>query len=170
MMLPKTFYLKRRAISLMEMLVVLGIIAIVSAISIPLISSYSPSLKLSSSARDVSGKLRQAQEEAVTTQIKHGMKFHPDLTPPTMDVIKREIDPITHITTDTILETVTLPKGIGMSVSIMIPDQEIFFSPDGGPSPNGNISVCITSTPPICQLNDPSKTINISPAGMIKLQ
>lgn len=144
----------KKSFSLYEFIIVFGIIAIVTAITIPLISSYSPSLKLSSSAKAVNSKLRQAQEEAVTTQIQHLVRFAPAASPPTLQFIKKE-------SSETVLETVALSQGVTLTIDSSITDNQIIFSADGGPSASGNI---------IINLSGATKTINISPAGVIKLQ
>lgn len=148
----------RKAISLYELIIVMSIIAIVVGITIPTIRSYLPSLKLSSSAKSVSTKLRQAQEEAVTTQNSHGIKFNLTTppTPPTIELIDNS---------GATLETVTLSNGITMSLTD-ITDNKVMFSPDGGlsiGSAPGTITVALL---------DPaaSKTITVTAAGVIKLQ
>lgn len=146
----------KKAISLYEFLIVFGIIAMMAAISVPMIKNYTPSLKLSSSARATLSQLRQAQEEAITTQKQHLVSFFPAPTNPAMlQLIKKEG------TDEIILETVTLDKDIMLSLDASINNNKIIFSPDGGPSASGNITL---------NLNGATKIINVSPAGVMKLQ
>lgn len=152
----KFVFHKQLAISLYEFLIVFGIIAIVSVISIPLIKNYTPSLKLSSSGRAVSANLRQAQEEAITTQKQHLVRFFPaPANPAYLQLIKKED------TEETILKTVTLDRDIILTLAPLISGSQIIFSPDGGPSASGDITLT---------LGDASKTVNVSPAGVIKFQ
>jgi len=147
---------KRLAVSLYEFLIVFGIIAIITAISIPMIKNYTPSLKLSSSARATLAQLRQAQEEAITTQKQHLVRFFPAPTNPAiLQLIKKED------ANETILETVTLDKDIMLVLDSSINNNQIIFSPDGGPSASGNITLNLESA---------FKIVNVSPAGVIKLQ
>ena len=144
----------------------MGIIAIVTAITIPTINSYLPYWKLNTSTRMVVQKLRQAQEEAVTTQIRHGVKFDTGATPPTLAFVKDG-----GANPDETLETVTLSKGITLALASAIinntPADEqnsIFFSPDGGPDVGGpDVNITVT-------LDGSTKTVNVSPAGVIKVQ
>jgi len=146
----------RKAISLYEFLIVFGIIAIIAAISIPTIKSFAPSLKLSSSSRSTLSALRQAQEEAVTTQKQHLIRFFgAPMNPAMLQLIKKED------TNETILKTVTLDKDIMLVLDSSINNNQIIFSPDGGPSASGNITL---------SLENAAKIVNVSPAGVIKLQ
>ena len=148
---------KQRGLSLYELLMVMAVIAIVAAIAIPAVSLL-PYWKLSSSTKAVLGKLRQAQEETVTTQLKHGVEFNPSVNPPTIKFIKNGSPDIT-------LETVTLGSGINLAIDSAIANNPnganiIFFSSDGGPDVNGNINLSLDTS---------SKTVNVSPAGVIKI-
>ena len=140
----------------MEMLIVMAIIGILAAVTVMGARSYLPSWQLSGSARVVISKLRQAQEEAVTTQIQHGVRFNAT-TPVTIDFFKK-VD-----ATETTLETVTLANGITLTLN-SITNNSIIFSADGGLS-IGSSPGTITVT-----LDTSSKTISVSAAGVIKLQ
>lgn len=152
----------KKGLSLLEMLLVLSIIGIMAAVTVPMVNNFLPSMKLSSSAKAVSSKLRQAQEEAVTTQIRHGIKFNTGVNPPTIDFIKFGVsDP---------LETVTLGNGTTLAVSSAIANNtngqnSVFFSSDGGPDVGHDVNGDITVT-----LDTAIKTINISTSGVIKIQ
>lgn len=159
---------RKKAVSLYELLIVMSIIIIVAAIVIPRLQDYVPSLKLSSSAQEVSTKLREAQEEAVTTQIKHGIQFNVNTAtdPASIDFFKFVEAPPPIPPTVTVLENIQLPKDITLTLDSAISGNSrransIIFSADGGPDVNGNIIVGLT--------DDGSKTINVSPAGVIKL-
>lgn len=150
----------KKAVSFIELVVVLAIIGILAAVTLPTIRNYLPGWQLSGSAKLLVNKLRQAQEEAVTTQNQYLIRFHPstDLAanPATYELIKRG---------GPTLETVTLPKNIALSPDASFFDQEtevyqVFFSADGGPSSSGNITLTYGSA---------SRIINISTAGVIKL-
>lgn len=151
-----------KGISLYELLIVMGIIVMVTAIAIPSINHYLPSLRFSSSAKVIVSKLRQAQEEAVTTQIRHGIKFN-TTSPVSIDFIKYvEGTP----PTITVIENVQLPTNITLTLDAAISNNidnanSIIFSANGAPDVNGNVAVGSSGYT--------SKIINISPAGVIKL-
>lgn len=147
--------IKRKAISLMELLIVMGIISIIAAISIPAMQSYLPSLNLSSSAKAINTRLRQAQEEAVTTQKRHSLRFNTAVQPTEMSLIRINSD-----SSETTLDTVKLAKDVTLTIDPTITSNQVIFSADGGPNGSGNITVT---------LGEASKIINISPAGVIKL-
>jgi len=144
----------KKAFSLTELIITLAVIGILTAILVPAISSYLPFWRLNGSARLIVNKLRQAQEEAVTTQSQHLIRFNPTASPCTYELIKIDSG-------ETVLETITMPTNVTLSLDPTIADNQIIFSADGGPSANGNLTVT---------LGDASKTINVSPAGVIKLQ
>lgn len=153
----------KKGISLMELLIVMGIMAIIAAISIPMMRNYLPSWQLSNSSKAVSSRLRQAQEEAVTTQIKHGVQFNTAADPKSIDFFKF-VDGTPP--TITVIENVQMAKDITLAVDATISNNpknanSIIFSADGGPDVNGNIVVTFGG--------GSSKTINVSPAGVIKL-
>ncbi|MFA6493092.1 MAG: GspH/FimT family pseudopilin [Patescibacteria group bacterium] len=145
---------KRKGISLYELLIVMSIITLVAAISIPTIRNYLPSLQLSSTVREVISKLREAQEEAVTTQVQHATRFNPASNPVTIQVVKIG-------TPETVLQTITLPKNISITLDASFTSNQVIFSADGGPNTSGNITITQDTS---------SKIINLSPAGMIKMQ
>jgi prepilin-type N-terminal cleavage/methylation domain-containing protein len=141
----------KKAFSLMEMLIVMAIIGILAATIVMGINSFLPHWQLSGSARLLTSKLRQAQEEAVTTQKQHRIYFNSTVPPVSFQLVKVDSG-------DQVLETIALPKNISLQLNIANP---ITFSADGGPDTNGSL---------ILNLGGTGKTIEISPAGIIKLQ
>lgn len=163
------FFKPRRGISLYELIIVMAIIGILAAVTIPLMKDYLPSWQLSGSARVVLSKLRQAQEEAVATQKQHALRFSPTANPVTYQLIKIETTETVPVTeaTETVLETITMPNNItvtgtgGTPLNATFSNNQVIFSADGGPNKNGDI---------VITLGEASKTINISPAGVMKIQ
>lgn len=130
-----------------------------AAITIPMMKNYLPSWQLSGSSRTLVNNLRQAQEEAVTTQEQHRVKFFNPTDPPvTYELFQiGATEPLEVITMSNNV-TVTGPDGAPLDQTFS--ENQVIFSADGGPSANGDI---------VINLGDVSKTINISPAGVIKL-
>lgn len=146
----------KKGVTFIELVVVLAIIGILAAVTVPTMKNYLSSWQLSGSARLLVNKLRQAQEEVVTTQVQHGVRFN-TTTPVTIDFFKK-VD-----TTKTTLETVTLSNGITIALNSLT-DNEVIFSADGGLSTNSSPGTIIVT------LGTSSKTISVSAAGVIKLQ
>ena len=70
-------YLKKnKGFTLMELIVVCGIIALMSAISIPYLRKYQPSLKLSAESKELAGNLRLAQQLTITEQVPYQILFN----------------------------------------------------------------------------------------------
>ena len=149
----------KKGISFYELIIVLAIIGMIAAITIPTMKNYLPSWQLSGSSRVLVNKLRQAQEEAVTTQAQHRIKFFNPTAPPVTYELSK-------IGATEPLEVITMPSNItvtgtgGAPLDQTFSDNQVIFSSDGGPNANGDI---------VINRGEVSKTINISPAGVIKL-
>ncbi len=137
----------------MELLITMAIIGILSATTVFGVNSFLPHWQLTGSARLLTTKLRQAQEEAVSTQKIHRIRFTSTTPPVSYELVKVDGDP----PTDQAIETVTLPGNISLTLNISNP---ISFSRDGAPDSNGTIVLTSGN----------SKTIHIFPAGIIKLE
>ena len=61
---------------LIDLLVALGIVALLSTITIPYIRKYQPNLKLHATARDLTTDIRYAQQLTVTEQKVHLVDFN----------------------------------------------------------------------------------------------
>ena len=138
----------------MELLIVMSIIGIMSAVIVIGSNAFIPSWRLYSSAKAVLIKIRQAQEEAVTTQKQTIIRFNPAAAPITYQLIKNDGG-------ETILDEGTLAPNITLAMDPVFVSNQVYFSADGGPSVSGNI---------VISYNTNSKTVSISPAGVIKLQ
>ncbi|MBM2820731.1 MAG: ral secretion pathway protein type fimbrial biosis protein FimT, partial [Candidatus Berkelbacteria bacterium] len=132
MELRSLFQYKLRSFSFIELIVVMAVISIIMAALIPTIKNFLPSWQLSGSARLIINKLRQAQEEAVTSQHQYIIRFNPTANPPTFQLIKNDGG-------ETIMENFSLPYNSVLTLDSSITDNEVRFSSDGGPSSSGNI-------------------------------
>lgn len=141
----------KKAFSLVELLTTMSIIGILAAVTVIGIRSYLPTWRLSGSARLLTTKIRQAQEDAIATQKQSRILFTSTSTPVTYKLI--EVDNGDHD-----LETFTMPSGISAQLNIANP---ITFGRDGAPDTNGSIVLTAGTN---------SKTITILPAGVIKLE
>ena len=140
----------------MEMLIVIAIIGILAAVMAPSLSDYMPGVQLNGSARVLSGNLRETQEKAVTEQQKYLIRFFPNESPAyyqTITIVGNE--------PEVVIKKVNLPTSVAITIGTGIIDNQISFSPDGGPSSSGDITLSI---------NGSQKVINVSPAGFIKIK
>lgn len=143
-------------VTLLELLIVIAIMGIMAAVLAPTLSNYVPGIQLNGSARVLSGNLRQAQEKAITEQKQYMIRFHPTNVPPSYEMIRinNGVEELQSSVTLASSETLSLATAIAST------SNQIVFSPDGGPSASGDITLSINSV---------SKIINVSPAGFIKI-
>lgn len=145
----------KKAFTLVEMLVVIGIIGILTGIAVPTLSRYLPGIQLNGSARTLSSNLRDAQQNAVTEQKQYIIRFNTTAVPPSYQMIKIDNS------VETVIREVKLANLETMTLQNTITNNQIIFSSDGGPSSSGNITLTINSV---------NKVVNVSPAGFINIQ
>lgn len=137
-----------------EMIIVLGIVGILTAASIPTLSRYLPGIQLNGSTRTLSSNLREAQEKAITEQNQYLIRFFPANSLAKYQLIKIKNS------VESLVKEVTLPTDESISLEQTIVNNQVVFSPDGGPSSSGNITL---------SLKGQTKIINVTPAGFIKI-
>lgn len=143
-----------KGFTFIELVVVLGIVGILSAVIVPSLSQFLPGVQLNGSVRTLSGDLRVAQEKTITEQKQYLIRFFPNSSPPyyqTIQIIDGS-EKLIHQTQLNVQET--------LQVSTTISNNQIIFSPDGGPSSSGDITLSV---------NGVSKAVNVSPAGFIAI-
>ncbi|MFA5359407.1 MAG: hypothetical protein WC349_00395 [Patescibacteria group bacterium] len=138
---------------LADLLVVMGIIALLSTISIPYLRKYQPNLKLNATARNLTTDLRYAQQLTITEQNIYQVVF--DLIDNTYEIQKVD-------TATTSIKLVNLDSEISIKQITDLTDNKVVFNYYGGVSQSGQI--ILTNT------NDVEATINIKPSGYIQLQ
>ncbi len=138
---------------LIDLLVVLGIIALLSTIAIPYLKKYQSNLKLNATARNLTTDLRYAQQLTITEQKVHIVSL--DLTHAKYDILK--ID-----TATTTVKTVTLDSETSFKQITDLTNNQVVFNYYGGVSQSGQI--VLTNT------NNVNATINIKPSGYIQLE
>lgn len=138
----------------MELIIVIAIMAILLSITVPSISQFLPGVRLNGTTRSLTANLREAQEKAITSQNQYLLRFFPDSLPPAYQLIQIASS------VETIIREESLPSGEALALDSSITNNQIVFSPDGGPSSSGNITL---------SLSGKSKIINVSPAGFIKI-
>ncbi len=75
MMNPKRWIGDQRGVNLIELMAVVAVAAIVTAIAVPTYVSYLPFLKIRSAARDLMSDLRYTRQQAVSENTKYRLIF-----------------------------------------------------------------------------------------------
>ena len=138
---------------LIDLVVAIGIIALLSTLAIPYLRKYQPNLKLNAAARALTTDLRYAQQLTVTEQKIHLVDF--DLDQNKYDILKIG-------TATTTIKSVNLDPEISFKEITGLTDNQAVFNYYGGVSQAG--TVILTNT------NNVDATVNIKPSGYIQLQ
>lgn len=138
---------------LIDLLVTLGIIALLSTLTIPYLKKYQPNLKLNAAARDLTTDLRYAQQLTITEQKIHQVIF---------DLVnnKYQIQKIDAATTT--IKTVSFESEVSLKQIVDLTDNKVVFNYYGGVSQSGEII--------LTNANNASSTIYIKPSGYIQLK
>ena len=142
----------KNCFTLVEILVVLGIIGILSLIGIPAFKVFQPSLQLSGVMRDLATDLRYAEQLAITEQVEHGIIF---LTGTGQYQIVRYGNP------DEILEGKTLPQEVSFLSIAGLTGDKVVFNPYGAAKESGVITLVNTK--------NSTSGIDVRPSGFIKI-
>lgn len=137
---------------MIDLLVAMGIIALLSTIAIPYIRKYQPNLKLSATARDLTADLRYAQQLTVTEQKVYLVNF--DAADDQYQILKIDIATST-------IKSVSLDADVSFKEITGLADNKVVFNFYGGVSLPGQIV--------LANINDKTSTINIKPSGYVEL-
>lgn len=138
---------------LMDLLVAIGIIALLATIAIPYLKKYQPNLKLNAAARDLTTDLRYAQQLTITEQKVHQVVF---------DLVNNKYNILKIDTATTTVKTVIFDSELSFKQITDLTDNQVIFNYYGGVSQAGKI--ILTNT------NNVTATINIKPSGYIQLE
>ncbi|MDO8524832.1 MAG: prepilin-type N-terminal cleavage/methylation domain-containing protein [bacterium] len=143
----------KNGFTLIEIMVVIGIIVIMSSVSWVGFKNYQPSMALSVASRDLTTDLRLAQQLSITEQINHGIFFNTSTN---------EYQLKKFSTTTAILLTKKLPTDIIFCAITGLSGAQAVFNPYGSVAYSG--SVCLVNN------KGQTKTIDIKPSGFVKIQ
>ena len=152
--LPNTtfkFFKSGAGFTLIEILIVIAVIGIISAISMSVYVNMRPNLNLSSEIRDTVTDLRYAQQLAVTEQVIYAVNFNIVLNQYT----------ITNTNSGQIIKTKNINSPISIQSVNDLTDNTVNFNVAGAAIETGTI---------VLTNNELTSTIEIKPSGYVKIQ
>lgn len=144
---------KNKAITLIELLVSIGVVMTTIGMAATFIKYQKPNIELAGSASSLKNSLNEARQLALTTQIKHGVKFN--LAEGNYQILRLAGD----ITT---LATSTLSLNVEYQSIGMFPANTVSFNSAGGASSAGAIVLQNSF--------NATKQIIISPSGYVHIE
>lgn len=141
----------QKGMTLMEVLVAIGIIGILSFITIPAFRSYGPKLELSGSAQELVSDLHYIQQLSVTEQKEYSIKFFPG--DKKYQVLKYG--------TATILKEKILPPEIQSLTVAGFTGDEVVYNSYGAVKEEGNIE--------LKNVGNETKTVLVKPSGFVEV-
>ncbi len=142
----------KNSFTLVEILVVLGIIGVLALIGVPAFRVYQPSLQLSGAVRELATDLRYAEQLAITEQVEHGIIFFPGAG---------QYQIIRHNNPNEVLKSKTLPREVSFQEIVGFTDSEAIFNPYGAAKESGIITLINTK--------NSTSGIDVRPSGFIKI-
>jgi Tfp pilus assembly protein FimT len=143
----------KKAFTLVEILVSIGIIFLTVGMSATFIKNYAPNIKINSASRDLKNNIQRARSLSVSLQQEHGILFREANN--SYDLIKLTQNP------PIIIESFALPDEITFDSVGNFLDDTVSFNFDGSASQSGIIS--------IKNSNNKIKNININPSGYVSI-
>ena len=143
----------KRGFTLIEILIIIGIIAVLVGIGIPVFRSFQPVLQLNGAVRDLVTDLRYAQQLAVTEQLEHCVRFFPEDK-------EYKIIQCQNPGAEEILKTISFQEINSITVADFS-DNEARYNPYGSVKKDGAVTL---------EVNGKTKTIEVRPSGFVKIK
>jgi prepilin-type N-terminal cleavage/methylation domain-containing protein len=141
----------KKGVTLIELLVVIGILGILTLMSVPVFRAYGPKLGLSGSTQELVSDLRYAQQMSVTEQKEYSIKFFP--ADKKYQILKYG--------TGIILKEKILPGEIQSLTVADLTDNEVVYNSYGAVKEEGTVV--------LKNIENQEKTISIKPSGFIEV-
>ena len=138
---------------LANILVSLGIIVLLSAISIPYIRRYQPSLKLSAATKDLAGDLRLAQQLTITEQVPHAVD---------LDLFNQDYQILSLDTATSTIKNIALDSEISFNAGTTVSFVEF--------NSYGAVTGESVGTIVLANSQGDTASINIKPSGYIEVE
>jgi len=143
----------KRGFTLIEMLIIIGIIAVLVGIGIPVFKGFQPVLQLNGAVRDLVTDLRYAQQLAVTEQLEHCVRFFPEDR-------EYKIIQCQNPGAEEILKTISFQEINSITVADFS-DNEARYNPYGSVKKDGTVTL---------EVNGKTKTIEVRPSGFVRIK
>lgn len=148
----KNRFKNHRGFTLVEVLLVIGLLGIIAAAYFSASQFNQPSRRLSAAVRDLTTDLRYAQELSVTEQIVHGIRIA--TTTSSYKLLRLSTTTVEVFDKD-------LPSGITFQAVTGFIDNEVRFNAYGAVSEDGTITLINTDSA--------TTTIDIRPSGFVRI-
>jgi prepilin-type N-terminal cleavage/methylation domain-containing protein len=146
--------MRRNAYTLVELLVTSAVLAVLGAFTVPTYQLILQQLKLSESTEQTVAFIRATQQRAITEQVNYGVSLRANAT--TIPMFRVNPD-----TTQTTVETYSLPTDIRISAIAFSNNGDVRFNPAAAPSVSGTITIQDT-------IRNRTRTVDIRPSGNIR--
>jgi prepilin-type N-terminal cleavage/methylation domain-containing protein len=144
----------RKGFTLLELVVVMGVIVLIATFTVPTYQLLLSQLELSSAVDQVSGQVRYAQQKTVSEQTIYGVTFTSGSTSVPLFSYNAGTS------TKTTVSTVTLPGYIQIDVVSLSNQTDIRFATSGAPNYSGYITLRDT-------VRNKSRKVEIRPSGTV---
>lgn len=158
----------QRGVTLTELMVVLAIIAVGSAIAVPTYVSYLPLLKIRAATRGLISDIRFTRQLAVSSNRKHRLNF----SSATLYEVQRDESSSQNWTSTKTVKTVDMDKAYSKIHWTSIAEPTVYFLPNGGVDTSATRNNNVTAVNPLqLELSHTQETdyriININLAGRV---
>lgn len=142
-----------QGIVLAQTLAVLGILVLLTAVSIPFLRQYQPTLKLRTAARLLITDLRYTQQLTITEQNTYYLE---------MDIVGNSYQIIKQSAPNSLVKTVALEEEVNFQSITGLTDNRVVYNSYGAVGEQGKIILVNSDGNTI--------TINVRPSGYVQLQ